>query len=310
MKTNEVRLTDSGERFLSLFKTDRAKAYDDLFVLMYEKHPYLRDFVRVVAERDLVAPVLTSAKDHISPRYATASLLAEDVAAGKVDVESLVGTVGRRLGRPITEPERGEIEAGVLRLSDDSRLSAAIEDSTDFSKKLLLKLNDVVIPAIFREVGLAFDYRTHRLLWSLGEEFKTWASTSSDPHFDAAWVVFRTATVCFRSDESGSAPRVDKIEFDRGVRVIGDGFMEKLWAAYQGLQQLGRGTHVPAWELRAAFCHANRCQLSVFDKLFEEHYNNSGDYELHLEIQRKKPQHETVIRAGQRNVGLIRVVRR
>jgi hypothetical protein len=67
---------------------------------------------------------------------------------------------------------------------------------------------------------------------------------------------------------------------------------------------------VSAWELRAVFCHDNRCQLSVFNRLFDESYSGSEEYKLQLEIQRQKPQHEIPVRARQRNIGAVRMVKR
>jgi hypothetical protein len=67
---------------------------------------------------------------------------------------------------------------------------------------------------------------------------------------------------------------------------------------------------VSAWELRGVFCYDNRCQLSVFNRLFDESYSGSEEYKLQLEIQRQKPQHEVAVRAGQRNIGAVRVVKR
>ncbi len=55
------------------------------------------------------------------------------------------------------------------------------EDGTEFAKNFLAKLNDVVVPAVFRSDGLPFDYRTHRTIWSLGEEFKLWGTITSHP---------------------------------------------------------------------------------------------------------------------------------
>jgi hypothetical protein len=67
---------------------------------------------------------------------------------------------------------------------------------------------------------------------------------------------------------------------------------------------------VPAWELRSVFCVDNRCQTSVFDKVFAEFYGEKDEYQVQAEIQRQKPQHESAVRANGRNIGSIRIIKR
>src|SRR5882762_11154356 len=47
LKERRVTTTARGLDLFNLFKEDRAKAYDELFKLMYASYPYLRSFVKV-----------------------------------------------------------------------------------------------------------------------------------------------------------------------------------------------------------------------------------------------------------------------
>ncbi len=84
-----------------------------------------------------------------------------------------------------------------------------------------------------------------------------------------------------------------------------------MFAAYQKLQAIRKSRFVSAWELRAVFSLENRCQQSVFNRLFEDHYAGSDEYSLQLrEIQQaEKSRHEEPLRAGQRSVGTILMTR-
>ena len=187
----------------------------------------------------------------------------------------------------------------------DALPSAFADDTTRFAKSFLEKLNDIVIPAIFRNVGMGFDYRTHRALWAIGHEFKLWIAIRSHPDYNA-WLIVRTSTISLNEQANALA----SVSFDYGLKQTANGFLGKLFLAYQDVQKIRSGTFVAAWELRAVFCTRFRCQPTVFDTLLDQSYDGSGEYALQLEIQRQKPQHETPVRARNRNIGSIRVVRR
>lgn len=300
-----LRLTRDGEALIVLFRQDRAAAFDKLFAMMYASHPYLRSFVGLIMTRPIVVPVITSLKEHTSSSYSTANLLIADVVQGKFDTDGLMRTVDRRIKRPLTNGEKAEISDGITTLLQETRLSACSDDPREFAKSFLLKLNDIVVPAVFRGQGLDFDYRTHRMLWSLGPTFRLWAGTSSHPEFEG-WLVFRTATISFSPDQS----QVAGLLFDSGIRQTEERFLEKLFIAYQKTQALVGKVNVPAWQLRAVFCHENHCQESVFNRLFESHYVGDNQYQVYMEIRGQRPKHEEPVRAGNRNVGSVRVARR
>ena len=90
MKDKQLRITKEGNALISLFRSDRGSAYDAVFKSMYAVHPYLRSFVRVILQQYLVAPVVTSLKDHVSARYSSAKHLSDDVAEKQLDSESLL----------------------------------------------------------------------------------------------------------------------------------------------------------------------------------------------------------------------------
>lgn len=305
MKGSALTITALGEELIGIFQRDRGKAYDALFKSMYGSHAYLRRFVQVIQKEDVYAPVLTSLKDHVSDRYSSVSVACADAASGEIDLESFLGNLARRLRRPLTDSECKDISSGVQRLLERLRETKSIEDSAKFGKRLLDKLNDVVIPTLVKPGELGFDYRSHRILWSIGREFLVWNATTSHPEFDG-FIAYKTATI----DGDGEKATLPNLVYDRGLDAVGQGFLEKLWHAYQSLQKFGRPSHSAAWELRAVFCFENKCQERVFNELFHRHYAGSADYEIYLEIQRQKPKHETVLRAGQRNIGSIRVVKK
>lgn len=305
MSHNQLILTARGQQLLDRFKSDRGAGYDALFVGLVAQHAYLRQFISVLNHQDIVAPVITSMEEHVSPRYATNVVLAEDVAKQRFETESMLDRVGNRILRRLDEDETSEIASAVDRLVREGVPSALGDDTTRFAKSFLEKLNFIVIPAIFRKAGVGFDFRTHRALWAIGQEFKLWTVILSHPAYNA-WLIVRTSTICLNEQANALA----SVSFDYGLKQTGDGFLGKLFAAYQDVQKIRTGTFVVAWELRAVFCARFRCQPTVFNTLLDRSYGGSDEYALQLEIQRQKPQHETPVRARNRNIGSIRVVRR
>jgi hypothetical protein len=305
MKSNKLSLTDDGRELLTQLKEDRAAAYDNLFRRLIAQHPYVRDFIRAINRKDIVAPVISSMKDHVSQRYLSNTVLATDVAAGRFDTKALLGRLADRVQRPLEVAEEAEITDSIKEMVSEARRSAISDDGVRLTKMVLNRLNDIIIPALFRADGLGFDSRSHRALWAIGDDFKTWATVRSHPEFDGS-LIYRTATVELSADGS----ELTRLEFDHGLKQTGEGFLGKLYAAYQKLQSMKGNTFVPAWELRAVFCFDQRCQLSVFDRLFDRDSGGGDAFKLHLEIQRQKPQHESPVRAGNRNIGAVRVVKR
>jgi hypothetical protein len=226
------------------------------------------------------------------------------VAEGQLDIEDTLHLLALRMGSALSEEQTVEIRAGIGKLVKDSHMSAMTDDSTEFAKNFLAKLNDVVVTAIFRPVGLPFDYRTHRTLWSLGQEFKLWATTTSHPDYNGT-VIYRTATIALSAD----CEEVSELIFNSGIAKTSENFLGKLFAAYQKLQVVRKSKYVNAWELRAVFCLDNHCQYGVFNHLLEEHYAGSDIYSLHFEIQQAKSRHEKPVRVGRRSVGTILMVR-
>jgi hypothetical protein len=303
-KGRTVLISRCGRELLGLLNNDRPAAFDRLFGLMYAAHRNLQAFVGVICEKNLFAPLATSVKDHIGSTYGSPSALAAAVATGDLNIEETLRLLAQRMGRTLSEEERAEIKSGMEKLAQDSKVSAEIDDGTEFNKNFLAKVNDVVIPAVFRADGLAFDYRTHRTIWSLGEEFKLWVSTTSHPDYSGT-VVYRTAKIVL----SDNREQVKKLIFDSGMVKTRENFLAKLYETYQKLQAVRKSKFVNAWELRAVFCLDNRCQQSVFNSLFEENYAGDSTYNLHFEIQQSKSRHEVPVRAGKRSVGTILMTR-
>jgi len=272
---------------------------------MYDIHPYLQAFVRALVRKTLLVPVVTSAKEHVSSRYASATTLVEDVSRKKFDTELLCSNLSRRMQRPLQPDEIAYINEGMWKLLEEWAESAAVEEPPLFAKKFLQKLNDVVLPAVLGSEGLSFDFKTHQTLWSFGNAWRLWESMAQHPDWELR-LVFRTATI----NVSKKNHTIESISFDSGLEKTRDRFLDKLFAAYQKLQQKKRSTFVIVDELRAVFCYDNCCQQSVFDRLVSEHYVGSDEYELNMEIFRKSGQHNRPIRIGNRNIGLIRVLKR
>lgn len=305
MRDNKLKITDEGRKLLEAFNSDRAQAYDVLFGRMYEVHPYLQAFVRAILSKPLRVPVVTSAKEHVGSRYTSANILVDDVSKKQFDTDSLCANLSRRIQRGLDSGEIAYIREGVWKLLEEWATPATIEEPPLFAKKFLQKLNDVVLPALLRSDGLSFEFKTHQTLWSFGNEWKLWESTAQHPDWDLR-IVFKTATINLAQKDR----RVEHLAFDSGLDKTRNRFLDKLFAAYQKLQQKGRGTFAIVDELRAVFCLDNACQQSVFDRLVSENYAGSDEYELNMEIFRKSGQHNRPIRIGNRNIGLIRVVKR
>jgi hypothetical protein len=308
LKDRPVSVSNAGLLLAKRLTEDRAGAYDELFGMMFEAHPYLRTFVRVIRQTDLFVPVVTSLKEHISPKYISASSLIEDVSRSSVDLDSFFVALRQRLSRverAISGEEEGHIRARLQALLGEIAPAANSEEPTEFAKKFLSKVNDFVLPVLFKNEGLTFDFRTHQILWSFGQEWKLWQSNSDHPDYDGR-VVFRTATIRL----SAAQDRVDGLVFDSGLEKTRANFLAKLYDAYVKVQRRTKETYVLAWQLRAVFCLDNRCQESVFQRLMEFHYTGSEEFELTLEIQRQKGIHDRPLRLGNRNIGLVRVGKR
>jgi len=304
-KDRPVSVSNEGLLLAKRLTEDRARAYDDLFTMMFRAHPYLRAFVRVIRQKDLFVPVVTSLKEHISPKYASATFLIEDVSQYNVDLNSFFTVLRKRLARVeriVTDEEEAQVRGRLQTLLSEIASAANTEEPTEFAKKFLSKMNDYVLPVLFRNEGLTFDFRTHQILWSFGQEWKLWQSTTDHPDYDGR-VVFRTATVELSADED----RVEGLVFDSGLERTRQNFLSKLYDTYLKVQRRTKETYVLAWQLRAVFCLDNRCQESVFQRLMEEHYTGSEEFELTLDIQRQKGIHDRPVRLGNRNIGLIRV---
>ena len=304
IKGNKLTLTADGRALITQFKAERKGAYAEVFKRMVAKHPYVRDFIRALDRGDIFAPVISSMKDHVAQKYGSHTGLSGDLAVGKFETKAFLATLVERLQRDLTADEEAEIVEKVREMVSGANRSAVLDDGTKLPKLILNRLNDIIIPAVFRSVGLGFDTRSHRALWSLGEDFKTWGTLRSHPQHPL-WLIYRTAKIGLSEDGTQLA----RIDFEHGINQTGEDFLKKLFTAYQTLQSVRGGTFVQSWELRAVFCYENRCQMSVFDKLFDQWSAGSVEFKLRMEIQRQKPQHEEPVRVGKRNIGSVRVVK-
>ncbi len=303
LKDTAVAVTKEGLSLLQLFETERNSAYDKLFILMYKAHSYLRRLALTLDQKDLAVPVLSSFKDHVAPRYGSASVLIDDLSNGIFDIDPLLRNIEERISRQLEDFEIRDIKDGVQQVVDQTTAAATAEEPSEFAKKFLLRLNDVVIPVVLRRYGMDFDYRTHRTLWQLGHDFQVWWATSSHPGYRST-CVFKTAHL--RISENREA--LDGISYPNSLATVRENFLEKLYNAYVIHNRLMGNTYVPAWELRAIFCHEQRCQPAVFNVLLEEHYKGAPPYSVQLEIERTRPRHEGAVMVGKRRIGTIRVM--
>ena len=304
-RDSPVRLTEAGRDLAQLLRRDRGEAYVALLKASFSAHPYMRRFVAAVARGPVLAPVVTSAKQHLSDRYGTAKALADHVAQGSFDTAALLEALARRIGRPLAQEEAEEITQGVDALVARLATSAAGEPQTEFARKMLMAINEVVVPAVLRREGLCFDYNSLRRLWLMGEEFQISWATSAHPLHDG-WLTIGTATI----DLDAAGERIEALRFDNSLARMREGFLERLYDAYERLQGWNRGTIVNAWELRAAFCVEHRCAPGVFDHLFAENSGGSDAYTIYKDFPRNKPAHERPLVVGGRQIGLVRIARR
>jgi hypothetical protein len=298
-------VTSKGRDLAGLLRSDRKEAYATVLRSFHQGHAYFRRFIVATTAGPLLTPVVTSTERHLSPRYTGTRVLAEEVGRNEFDVEGLLAALKRRLDRSLTEIEEDEIKSGVANLVNQSAPAARTEQQSEFARKMLSNLNEIVVPAVLRSQGLGFDFNTLRRLWKMGEEFQVCWATSAHPRFDA-WVTFGTATVTLAADSS----KIECVQFDRGLNALRDGFLDRLYSVYLKMREWGRPSVVDAWELRAAFCYEHRCAPAVFNKLFEENYTGSDAYEISKDFPRNKPQHEEPLILGGRQIGLIQIIKR
>jgi hypothetical protein len=297
-----INLTDSGMELAECVRADRAAAYEAVLKTFHRTHAYARRYVAALRRAPFLAPVLTSWEQHISPRYASAQALADDVARGEFDIASLLQVTSTRLAREIGAAERGEIERAIDALLERLRTAAAQEQQTEFARKMLMAVNEIVVPAVLRREGLAFDYKTLSQLWSMGEEFQiSWATSAHPLH--KGRLTFATAEF----DCSDDGREIQSVRFENGMKRIGEDFLNRLYQAYTLMQECGQPAVVTVWELRATFCFQNRCSPRVFDHLLMEHYGGSDLYRIDKDFPRNKPSHENALRVGGREIGLIRI---
>jgi hypothetical protein len=176
MKSNKLTLTNDGKQMIGLLKVDKKKAYDELFQQLVARHAYVRDFIRTLKRTEFIAPVISSMKDHVAPRYSTNSYLTADLAAGKFETKIFLARLAERLRRELRPAEETEIVEKLREMVGESKRSAVLDDGIKVAKLVLNRLNDIIIPAVFRSDALGFDARSHRALWSMGEDFRTWAT--------------------------------------------------------------------------------------------------------------------------------------
>ncbi|MGH8604609.1 MAG: hypothetical protein ACREXR_18045, partial [Gammaproteobacteria bacterium] len=96
LKNRALSITDAGSKLFSQFKEDRGQAYDQLFALMFAAHPYLRTFVSLLNNTPIFLPVVTSWKDHISPKYSSATVMVEEVSRER-SISNLSSTSYKRV---------------------------------------------------------------------------------------------------------------------------------------------------------------------------------------------------------------------
>src|SRR5207248_3655351 len=137
-------------------------AFDKLFAMMYAAHRNLQAFVGVILDRNLVAPIATSVKDHIGATYGSGSALADAVADGEFNVEDPLRLLSQRIGRVLTDQERTEIESGIEKLVEDCQMSAMSEEGTECAEYFLARLEGAAVPATFPADGLLIYYRSLR----------------------------------------------------------------------------------------------------------------------------------------------------
>jgi hypothetical protein len=100
----------------------------------------------------------------------------------------LIARVEERLKRTLSEDERLEIDNELTALLQATAAAARQEVFTDFQRKFLSRLNEIVVPAVLRREGLGFDFSTLRRLWAMAQEFQIAWATSAHPQHEA-WLI-------------------------------------------------------------------------------------------------------------------------
>ena len=206
-----------------------------------------------------LSPVVTSAKQHLSPKYGNAKALADDVAEKKFEIELLIGLTEKRIGRSLSANEQSEIESGITNLVSRLQVAAGQEPQTEFARKMLMAINEIVVPAVVRREGLGFDFNSLRRLWLMGAEFQISCATSAHPRHDG-WLTFNTATI----ELTKTGDKSKRYDLITGFNVSPTGFLDRLFEAYNLLQEWGHPAVVTAWQLRATFCFQNWTAPGVF----------------------------------------------
>ena len=145
--------------------------------------------------------------------------------------------------------ETSEVEEGITDLVKKLRVAAREEPQTEFARKMLMAINEIVVPAILRWKGLGFDYNSLRRLWQISKEFQVAWATSAHPRHDG-WLTFATATI----DLSADGGRIEGLRFESSLDRMHESFLDRLYDAYNQMQEWTSVSIVTAWELRATFC--------------------------------------------------------
>jgi len=305
MSSAKIVISEQGRSLLAKFVKDRAAAYDDLFTRMYKEHSYMRALWEALSTTDLIVPVATSLREHVSSRYGNTADLVEDITRGQFEYEQFLEILSSRITSPLQEDEKLDIRRTLTDLIEATASAASLEEPSEFAKKFLDRLNETFLPIVMRRHGVGFDFRTHRTLWSLGQEFQVWWSTSSHPAFPGT-LVFSTAVIKAVEDDRSVLMNIEHVA---GTSALRESFLERLHGAYIKHKRAIGNTYLPAWELRAVFCHENRCQPGVFNVLFNEFFKGSMEYNIQLEIERARPRYELPVIAGKRRIGTVAITK-
>ena len=240
----------------------------------------------------------------VSDRYAANAVLASDIAKGEFDFDLLSEKIETRFGGPLGYEEREEIVKSVNRLVIEAQPKTFYDDTTNCEEFPQQAERHCCASGVVRSrARIRLSNPPHVMDSRPG--VCNGGSVRFHPKYDGS-LVFLTSTLTLNEGET----ELVEIAFDYGLKRTGEDFLAKLYAAYQKVSGLTNATFVTAWELRSVFCFDNKCQPSVFDKLFGDSASGSVEISCSLNFQRQKPQHENTLRANNRNIGSVRVVRR
>ena len=253
------RLTDEGKVVMEYFGRGRELA-DTLFQRLYFAHPYLRQFLSVLAKQDILVPEF-NLKTMGYVEGESKNLLSRVVA----EVVANISELG------LVQPDANDLQ-NWLREYFKAKVTGKKGDIN--ALQLVDYVNSGVQSALLPHYGLSMDHLSFDHLVRWGEELFFCNSSRHVPHIRGR-VIYATSELMEEPDGQVSLTRHGRGEFEgRIVEAIGQQFN----------RLRGTSPFVPIHTVRAAVCYQLKINDRLFDDVLRDIYLSRVQFSNHLSL--------------------------